>query len=310
MSPGEALDSGEFPPICRQCCERVPPDLECDAVKLLKAILLPYRLLFRLGSVALLGTAAVVAVFLMSDSGGYSEAETKAIHDACSRTVVRFEDGVDGAAHFGVIRFLRDPGNIVRRELDTRISQKPGWTVEQKSVFRALLTDLSKAIAGTADFAPVLEAARRARVDVIVAGRVIAVEPIGEGAEATLGIYAYDLRSGRWLLRDRVTGAWQPGFFDKIAELPWWARLLIWSVFTLALPWGTAFLTHAVLARKSNFAGLCLLAGYIAADMLLAFVLTGFEVVGTWSALRFIMAFLLCTGYNYWACERIADRAR
>lgn len=84
---------------------------------------------------------------------------------------------------------------------------------------------------------------------------------------------------------------------------------LIWIGLVTVLPWATFFIpVRAVRADSNVISGLMLL-GYLAADVLFAFYLTGGTLGNAWQAAILILGFLCAALYNFVACEFVADRA-
>jgi NAD/NADP transhydrogenase alpha subunit len=121
---------------------------------------------------------------------------------------------------------------------------------------------------------------------------------------------AYDVGNARWLFRGRITGAWEPPPEQFATRFPAWIRAVVWVLILLLLPWLTAPATHIALESKSNVASLVLLLAYTGVDMLTVLILTGFRVAGAGPLLLLVGATAIALGYNYWACEAIAERSR
>jgi len=84
---------------------------------------------------------------------------------------------------------------------------------------------------------------------------------------------------------------------------------LVWLGFVIALPWALFFVTPWVAAKDSNLAAGLMLAGYAAADILVAVMLMG-GVTGhntlTWMVV--ILGFLAAATYNFKVCEYQSER--
>ncbi len=175
--------------------------------------------------------------------------------------------------------------------------------------------DVGRAVSEATSLDEVFNAGRRVGLDVVVAGRVLKTESVApdQGA-ALLQLYAYDCRSGAWLVRDTFEGDWKPNVAEKVAArvlgLSPRGRFLVWLVVVLALPWATFWGTAWALRRASNAASFVLILVYTMVGLLLAVALSGFRVTEPGAWWRFFAAMAFCALYNYWACERIAARQR
>ena len=90
-----------------------------------------------------------------------------------------------------------------------------------------------------------------------------------------------------------------------------WATLkgvLAWMGFVIVLPWATFFVPGKVLKLESNPAAAVMLAGYVLADMLVAFWLAGWGFSGTLTWVVVLLGFLTAGVYNFLACDHLADR--
>ena len=87
-------------------------------------------------------------------------------------------------------------------------------------------------------------------------------------------------------------------------------RVIIWILFVLLLPLLTSFIVQQALDKKTNLASFMLLAAYTALDLLAALILSGFRILGVGGGLAFIAGLLLCAGYNYFICSRLAKNTR
>ena len=257
-------------------------------------------------------------VFWRPRPRSYSESERAALREVYALFVevlaggMAGSEGADGPVRFGVAHFVGDPSDQVTKSVRSVLAVRDDWTVEESSVIQKFLGDVSKAVAKATSLDELVHAGRRVELDVIVAGRVVEIKEEAGVARAELDLCAYDVRSGRWLHRDKLAAscraAGKGATSRGMKRLAWPFRLLLWLLFAGLLPWVTPFATRWAIERKSNLASFALVTGYTAVDLLLAMALSGFSIVGTGHGFLLLGAFLLCAGYNYWVCERMAGR--
>ncbi len=84
---------------------------------------------------------------------------------------------------------------------------------------------------------------------------------------------------------------------------------LVWSGLVAALPWALFFVPARVVRAESNLASAAMLAGYLAADVVLAFCLAGGVPASGWRKGIMILGFLCAAVYNLVVCEFLAQRA-
>ncbi len=84
---------------------------------------------------------------------------------------------------------------------------------------------------------------------------------------------------------------------------------LLWIGFAAVLPWALFFVPPLVLRAESNLAGVAVLLGYLALDVLAALWLAGWQVgsAAGWAVL--ILGFLAAGVYNFLVSEFVASRA-
>ncbi len=272
-------------------------------------LLLPVRLLLGATLIFMLWQAWV---FVRPRPRVYTAAEVNAVMAACQQAAARMALTNAAPARFAVAHFRDDPNDFVTESMREALAARPGWSVVAGSPINRFLEDVSRAIGEATSLDEIVHAGRRVELDVIVAGRVLAVEGTNDTARAVLRIYAYDTRPGVWLLRDTVSAEWSPTVMEKLslrmAALRWRSRFLIWLIPVLALPWLTLFGTRWALTRRSNLASALLLGGYTIAGLVLGVALRLFASAGGVSWPRFFLFFVICGAYNFWTCERIAER--
>ena len=253
-----------------------------------------------------------VFIFLRPHPRSYTVDEIGALRAAAGRTANALAMKAPGPARIGVAHLTGDPGGTATAILKERLARQPGWKVEEQSIIQRFLADVSRAVADATSFEEVLRAGQKVELDVVMGGRVLAVEATNGAARAAVQILAYDTRKGGLVLREIIDAEWRPTLLDRagrgLARVgPGW-RFAIWLTVVLALPWVTRFATARVLERKSNLAAFALIGAYTVTGLALAAAMTGFQLIGGGQWLRFFAALVFCAGYSFWACERIAGR--
>lgn len=90
-----------------------------------------------------------------------------------------------------------------------------------------------------------------------------------------------------------------------------WASLkgvLAWLGFAVVLPWATFFVPAKVVRLESNAAAGTMLAGYVVADMIVAFWLADWGISGTLTWVVVMLGFLTAGVYNFLVCDYLAER--
>jgi len=91
----------------------------------------------------------------------------------------------------------------------------------------------------------------------------------------------------------------------KIKESSKWMRMLFWIFAAGLLPWLLYPVLNFLLKRGSNAVNFIILLGLTIIDILLAFALSGFTVMGFFDFLGIILALALGAAYNYFVLESI-----
>ena len=91
----------------------------------------------------------------------------------------------------------------------------------------------------------------------------------------------------------------------KIEESSKWMRMLFWIFAAGLLPWLLYPGLNFLLKRGSNAVNFIILLGLTIIDILLAFALSGFTVMGFFDFLGIILALALGAAYNYFVLESI-----
>lgn len=249
-----------------------------------------------------------VFVFFRARPPVYTEAQQQALAIACQDFGRQLAGKLTNApTRVGIAHLFGDVGDVATLMLRGTVSHISGCQIEERSVIQKFLSDVGRAISEATSLDEVLTAGRKVELDVVIAGRVVAVTPSPEGgASATLALYAFDVRHGGWLVKDSFTAHWQPGVMDRIRALPLWLRLGLWALLAGLLPWLTAFATHWALEQKQNLASVIIIACYTLADVALAFALGIIRLGHGWLAP--VLVVLLAAAWNWRACERLAKR--
>lgn len=261
-----------------------------------------------------------VWVFVQPRPKPYTPAELAAIAGAGGQVRFFIETalphraaGTNGPVRFGVAHLSNDPTDMVTHAVKAALAGHEGWQVEQSSPIQKFLADVSATVMRATSWDEITHAGRRVELDVVVAGSVESVTARDDGAAAVLQVYAYDVRTGRWLIHGPVQAMWKPpapGLLERLGRTKPLTRFVSWIAFVAVLPWLTGFATRAIAERKSNALSAALLVGYTAADLVAGLVLSGFRVVGASASVRMLLALVFCAAYNFWTAERIAERAR
>lgn len=252
-----------------------------------------------------------VGVFLLPKPAPYTEDQHQALARASESLAATIAPSLDRPACFGVIHLWNDGNDEATAILKaTLASRRSDWTVLQESVIHRFLSDVGKTVSEASSLDELVNAGRRVKVDVVLAGRVADLATSNRVSHAALDILACDVQAGRVLFKGRVEGDWTPGPLERLAR---WirqagamTRLLVWLAFVLILPWVTPFGTRWAVEAKSNAASFALVATYTVLGLALAVVLSGFTVSGGWAWARLLLAFAFGAGYSFWVCERLA----
>jgi len=255
-----------------------------------------------------------VWVFARPKQPPYTETQLQAVRQACRQVAGRIATQDGGALRFGLAHFSGDNNGAVTRAMREELARHDAWRLCDESPIRKFLGDVTHAVSNASSLDEVIHAGRAVEMDVVLAGRVIAVTQSNDSGRALLKVWAYDSRSNRWLVNQEIEGVWRPSLLARatsaIQHWDWRGRLLLWLGFVGLLPWLTLFGTRWAITRRSNAVSFGLLAIYTLSDLLLAVALAGFVVAGGWAWTQFFVTLLLCSAYNFWACERIAVREK
>jgi hypothetical protein len=253
-------------------------------------------------------------VFLRPRPRPLTAVEVRAAQAVCDLAVQALVAHDSGPMRFGVAHLSGDATDGVTQLLRDALARQPGWTVEQDSVIEKILKDVGEAVARATSFEEVLTAGRRVELDMVVAGRLLALETGTDGvARASVQILAWNVKTGGWALRETFHADWKPSLLDKakdrLGALSPTVKFVLWLLVILLLPFLTAPVTHWALEKRNNLSSFIVISGYTALGLALGLLIAGNRVLGRGHGLVFLAAFAFCAGYNYWACERIARRA-
>lgn len=106
-----------------------------------------------------------------------------------------------------------------------------------------------------------------------------------------------------------LTGFWFYRHPEHIEQL-WRAARggLLWIGFAAMLPWALFFLPRWVLKAESNVLAAGVLLAYLAADVLMALFLAGWDMGGSLSWAMLILGCLIAGFYNFLVCDFLAER--
>lgn len=253
-------------------------------------------------------------MFLRPRPRVFAPDEVQALSAAAKSAADRLAPEIGPQARIGVAHLGNDPLDTATTVLKTALTDRPGWRIEEHSIFQKFLTDVGRAVSQATSLEEIVRAGQKVDLDVIVAGKVVDVATTDGTTRASLELTAYDTRKGAVALRDTFTAEWRPTVLTRLARTfegvgPLW-RFVIWLGAVLALPWLTRTATVAAAGRKSNLASFLLVLVYTVLGLLLAALMTGFQLLGGGQWLRFFGALIFCAGYSFWACERIAAAER
>ena len=270
---------------------------------------LPTRLFLGLASAFLLWQGAI---FLRPAPTPCSVPQQRALEAAVNAAVKTLAETVEPPVTVAVAQLANDPTRTATDILKQTIAGQEGWTIEEKSLVRKFLADVTQAAANATSLNEIMFAGRRVNVDLILSGAITKNTQLPDGARAELFLRAYDTRHGHWLWRRLFTAEWHPSLLEKlgdpIRQLPRWLRIILWAALVLLPPWLTRPLTRQILDQQSNTASILLLIGYTLANLVAAWILAGFSLAPFFPIWRGLIIILLCAAYNYAVCETIAAR--
>lgn len=251
-------------------------------------------------------------VFMRPAPREYTAAEQAAVRNLCRDAVDRVARQLPGDKVIGVAHFLDDPSDEFTATMREAASAKADWCVEEASIVQRFLADISIAVKNATSLDEIVNAGRRVGLDLVIAGKVLGTEVVEGKATARATVIAYDVKAGKTVLNASLSDTWKPTVAARVADdiqgrHPLF-RLAIWLLLVLLLPVATPFATYWALTRQRNAASFGLLAAYTTADLVLGSLLAGEWGQGGAGVLWFCLAVATCAAYNYWICEKIAER--
>ena len=277
-------------------------------MKMRWVLLLPVRIVMTVVCVFLIWQAIV---FMRPRPRLFTVNEVKAVKAACEKVADLCAAKAAKPARIGVAHLANDPNALATSVLRDALSSRAGFQVQQGSPVQKFLKDVGRAVSEATSLDEVVNAGRRVELDVIVAGKVLAVDATNGAAQAALQVYAYDVRPGQWLVKDTVTAEYNP----SLPERTWdWCkgtkpmtRVIGWLLIVVLMPWVTLFATRWALEKRDNTASFIIVSAYTVFAMALAVGLGG-APGGTAYWMKMLAAFVFAAAYSFWACERIAAR--
>ncbi len=241
-------------------------------------------------------------------------AEAGANEKAVAEAVALIQKAAPPPARIGVATLINDETGQITASLKLRLSTVSGYDVLTESPIRRFLSDVSSAVGNASNPQEVMRAGQTVGMDVVVAGRVLAIEQTNDTGRISLQAFAYDTRPGKLAVNETLTVQWTPSWTDKtaasIAGTPALLRWIVWFTVVGMLPWLTSFGVVWAMEKKSNAASLALVLAYTVIAMGLLIVLFRPALAGAGPVIKLLLALAFCTAYNYWACEKIAARSK
>lgn len=241
-------------------------------------------------------------------------AEAAAVEKTCDDVAARIRQAAPPPARIGVATLIGDDTGQVTASLKLRLASVSGYTVLTESPIRRFLGDVSEAVANASNPEEVMRAGQSVSMDVVVAGRVLAIGQTNEAGQVSLQVFAYDTRPGRLAVSETLNVQWTPTWADKaaasIAESSPLLRWSIWLAVVGLLPWLTSFGVVWAMEKKTNAASLALVLTYTVVGMGLLVALFRPALDGAGDVFKLVLALALCAGYTLWACETIAARQK
>lgn len=241
----------------------------------------------------------------------FSEGEALALKHTARQVVAELRPQLPGSpVRIGLVPIQKDPHQQLSDALRAEIDAVDGWTLEDSTRFRQWIAEISHTLAEWTSFDRLARTTDPDKADLLIAGKVLSVSGDENQASARVEFHAYDQRQGKWLVRREYSGEWRASWLDRaqrtLATIP---RPFVWAgwlVVVGVLPWLTTPLTRMAVRRRSNLASFALVAGHTALALLLAGLLLRFQLRGFFDWATFLVLFLGCATYAWWACERQA----
>ena len=270
-------------------------------------ILLPVALLF-------LGWQLVV--FVRPRPEPWSQTQQRAITDMNNQAVVAVkkalaEEQLEALPlRTGVVHLLDDPDGLATDALLASLRADDTFRVDDKSVPRRFVHDISEAVKNASSLGEVVNAGRKVSLDLVICGSITEVGTINDLGFATASLHAFLPGNESALFSTTVRGDdHEDTAVDDTADAPLSPLWLCCGFLgVLLLPWLTAPLVYRAARQRANSVSALLLAGYLASG-LAALAFAGlFRLAGDWLPGIVAATVAALAGYNFWACERIAAR--
>ncbi len=274
--------------------------------------------------VSLKGLALVVLAFLGWQVFVFSrprppeltEQERHAVEQLCREFVERMAAKLAPAEdetplRVGVAHLLSDPTDEVTTTLRRAVAGHPRFEVDDRSVIKRFLKDVTSQLEGATTLEQILNAGRRVDLDVVIAGSVRDITSTEADALATVQLRAFAPGQKRRLLNEAVTGSSTVAAAREDENHGGGSRILVWLLGIAgiaALPWITAPLSFHARRQRTNAAGALLLLGYTAIGMAALALLGLYTVTGPWLPAALAVSVAVLGTYNYCACETLAKR--
>ncbi|MHC5035708.1 MAG: hypothetical protein ACYTHM_00195 [Planctomycetota bacterium] len=200
---------------------------------------------------------------------------------------------------------LHDFEEIVREE-----EESEGWLAKGKSILSNVAASLG--LEKPTPDSKMKKVMNAAGVQGFVGGKVDFTEDSPKEERLALTLYATDAE-GKRIWSETYEESIRKSLLDmeyyriKLDEIGVGWKLLMWLVFTLALPVLTFFIPVKVMKSESNGAILAALVGYTVLDGVVVLALMGFMIGGFFSFLVLLIALTLSAVYNYGIFTEIKD---
>lgn len=221
----------------------------------------------------------------------------------------RFERSGGALPATAVVAHLSDdPTGAATEALRAEISHRDGWTLAKGSPVKAFLQGIGSSILDAKTAGELFAPGKQIGIDVVFTGRLLSVSTVDGISHAELEVSAWDVRLGTTVFSEKFTEEY-PKFSTALrrtaARQPRTARIVVFFLLVLALPWALRGVVERVREQKSNTASAVLMVGLLACDVLFGLVL--FYGIDQHAVLA-VLGLLILQIYNLAVCEAIAHR--
>lgn len=230
--------------------------------------------------------------------------QEKAVRDAVSQAVGKAA-AVDGTlpAKAAVVHLHDDPTDQATAAFRAELSEHEGWTPVEGSPAVAFIRSVGKTLYEATSVDEYLRPGARVGIDVVFYGSLRSVSTSNGVSRAVLSVSAYDTRNGAKTVSESFAGEF-PRLRTAVARAAVRtsirARVWIFLIFALLLPWASAPIAFRVRRARSNAASAALLSGLVGADLMAGGLLFyGFSD----RAAAVIAVILACITWNLLSCE-------